>query len=284
MILSGVCHATWNLLLKRSGHKTSFLALASIVGGAALLGPALVAVFVTNLSARGIAFGCVTGSIHGVYGLSLARGYRLGDLSSVYPVARGAGLGLVPVAAALLLNEEISTVAALGIVMVVAGIYAVHIEGSRLSDLATPLRTLGGNPATRAALFTGALIATYYLWDKHALDEELSPVVLNQFAMTGHAIITASAAFLTSPSSLSAEWKERRFSIVVAGVLIVVAYLLVLVALETSQVSYVAPVREVGIVFGATVGVLFLGEGAGLWRVWAAALIVAGVVTLGLAP
>jgi multidrug transporter EmrE-like cation transporter len=284
VIFSGICHATWNLLLKQSDHKTSFLALASAVGGTALLGPAIAAALVTDLSARGFAFGCVTGTIHGVYGLSLARGYRLGDLSSVYPVARGAGLALVPVAAAMLLGEEISIIAAFGIAMVIAGIYAIHITGSALSDLTAPLRALRRNPGTQAALMTGVLISMYYLWDKHALDEELSPVVLNQFAMTGHTLITAGAALLTSPASLRAEWTERRLAIIVSGVLIVVAYLLVLIALETSQVSYVAPAREIGIVFGAVIGVLLLGEGAGLWRVWAAVLIVGGVITLGLAP
>ena len=184
----------------------------------------------------------------------------------------------------MLLGEEISIVAAFGIAMVIAGIYAIHITGSALSDLIAPLRALRRNPGTQAALMTGVLISMYYLWDKHALDEELSPVVLNQFAMTGHTLITAAAALLTSPASLRAEWTERRLAIILSGVLIVVAYLLVLIALETSQVSYVAPAREIGIVFGAVIGVVLLGEGAGLWRVWAAVLIVGGVITLGLAP
>jgi uncharacterized membrane protein len=67
-------------------------------------------------------------------------------------------------------------------------------------------------------------------------------------------------------------------------VLIQLAYLLVLAALETSRVSYIAPSREVGIVFGAALGVLFLGEGLGLWRIWASLAIVAGVVVLAVAP
>jgi len=69
-----------------------------------------------------------------------------------------------------------------------------------------------------------------------------------------------------------------------AGVLIQLAYLLVLLALQTSRVGYIAPSREVGIVFGAALGVLILGEGFGLWRVWASLAIVASVIVRAVAP
>ncbi len=70
----------------------------------------------------------------------------------------------------------------------------------------------------------------------------------------------------------------------VAGVLAPLGYVLVLVALTTSRISYIAPAREVGIVLGAVLGVLVLGEGYGAWRILGSILILAGVLTLGLAP
>ncbi len=282
VLASAVCHASWNFLLKRSKHKMAFLGSAGIIGSFTLLGPALVVAAVSGIGTAGIALGCATACLHGVYGLSLARGYRLGELSSVYPVSRGVGLALIPVGAALLLDESISTIAVLGIVMIVAGVYALHIEPHAVRDLAAPLRTLN-QPAGRTALLTGGLIATYSLWDKNALDE-LSPVVLNQFAMTGHALITTTVALRLNADDVRQEWRSGMWSIVAAGVLIQLAYLLVLVALETSEVSYIAPSREIGIVFGAVLGVVFLGEGFGFWRVWASLLIVAAVVVLAVAP
>jgi drug/metabolite transporter (DMT)-like permease len=282
VLASAVCHASWNFLLKRSDHKIAFLGSAGVVAAITLFVPAIVVVAANGVSNGGIALGLVTACLHGVYGLSLARGYRLGDLSSVYPVSRGVGLALIPLAAALLLNESISAIAVLGIVMIVVGVYSLHIEPHALHDLASPVRALNG-PAGRTALLTGVLIATYSLWDKNALDE-LSPVVLNQFAMTGHALITTTVALTRNPDDVRWEWRARALSIVAAGVLIQLAYLLVLAALETSRVSYIAPSREVGIVFGAALGVLFLGEGLGLWRIWASLAIVAGVVVLAVAP
>jgi drug/metabolite transporter (DMT)-like permease len=279
---SALCHASWNFLLKRSEHKVAFLGSAGIIGALTLLVPAITVAAVNGIGTSGVALGCATACLHGVYGLSLARGYRLGDLSSVYPVSRGVGLALIPIAAALLLDESVSGWAVLGIAMIAAGVYALHLEPEAWRDIAAPLRALNG-PAGRTALLTGGLIATYSLWDKNALDE-LSPVVLNQFAMTGHALITTTVAIRRNPDDLRWEWRSRAGSIIAAGVLIQLAYLLVLAALETSRVSYVAPSREVGIVFGAALGVVFLGEGFGLWRVWASLAIVAGVIVLAVAP
>lgn len=279
---SALCHASWNFLLKRSEHKIAFLGSAGIIGALTLLIPAITVAAVNGIGTSGVALGCVTACLHGIYGLSLARGYRLGDLSSVYPVSRGVGLALIPVGAALLLDENISAWAVLGIAMIAAGVYAIHIEPAAWRDIAAPVRALNG-PAGRTAVLTGVLIATYSLWDKNAL-EELSPVVLNQFAMTGHALITTTVALRQNPDDLRWEWRSRPGSIIAAGVLIQLAYLLVLAALETSRVSYIAPSREVGIVFGAALGVVFLGEGFGLWRIWASLAIVAGVVVLALAP
>lgn len=279
---SAVCHASWNFLLKTSDHKVAFLGSAGLVGAITLLIPAAIVAVANGITLAGIALGCVTAGLHGVYGLSLARGYRLGDLSTVYPVSRGVGLSLIPLGAALLLDEGVSATALLGIAMIAVGVYSLHIEPHALHDLAAPIRAVNG-PAGRSAVLTGLLIATYSLWDKNAL-EELSPVVLNQFAMTGHALITTAVAVTRNADDVGREWRSRAWSIVAAGVLIQLAYLLVLAALETSRVSYIAPSREVGIVFGAALGVLFLGEGFGLWRIWASLAIVGGVIVLAVAP
>ena len=80
------------------------------------------------------------------------------------------------------------------------------------------------------------------------------------------------------------EWRERRGSILAAGVMAPLAYVLVLVALTTSRISEVAPVGELGIVIGAMLGVMLLGEGYGRWRIAGAVTILAGVLTLALAP
>jgi len=278
VITSAFAHAGWNFLLKRSEHKTSFLWSAGGVALGIMLVPAVAFAFFDEPGWRGVGFGAGSGLIHGVYGISLSRGYQLGELSSVYPVSRGMGPALVPVFAVVLFDEHVSVLAGVGIGLIVIGIYAIHIDHKLWRDFAHPIRALT-SPATRTAFVTGALIACYSLWDKATLDY-LSPVTLNGFSMAGHFLVLTPVVLAAGTSGARTEWRLRGRSILAAGVLIPLAYTLVLAALTTSQVSYVAPVREVGIVIGAFLGVVFLGEGYGITRVLGSALIVGGVLGL----
>ena len=280
VITSAFAHAGWNFLLKRSDHKVSFLWSAGGVAVAVMVIPAIVFAFLDEPGWRGVGFGAGSGMIHGVYGLSLSRGYQLGELSSVYPVSRGMGPALVPLFAVVLFDEHVSLVAGVGIGLIVFGIYAIHVDHKLWRDVTHPIRALTG-PATRIAFLTGTLIACYSLWDKAALDY-LSPVTLNGFSMAGHFLVLTPVVLAAGTASARAEWRLRGRSIVAAGMLVPLAYTLVLAALTTSQVSYIAPVREVGIVIGAFLGVVFLGEGYGITRVLGSALIVSGVVGLAL--
>ena len=82
-----------------------------------------------------LGLGCGTASIHGIYAYTLTRGYDLGDLSSVYPIARGIAPALVPIFAVLIFDEQVSALAAGGIVLVVVGIYASHVDRRFLRDI-----------------------------------------------------------------------------------------------------------------------------------------------------
>ncbi len=307
VLASAVSHATWNFLAKRSTHKTAFFWCFTSVAFALYLPAALVFAVRDGVSAEGWLRGLGTAFLHGVYGLSLSRGYQLGDLSMVYPISRGMGPLLVPVLAVPILGESVSALAAGGVALVVAGIYALHAESMAPAAVLSPLR-FWDRPDSRYALVTGALIATYTLWDKAALDH-VPAVALNQFAMAGHALVLAPIALAGGAVAARAEWRERLGSVLAAGVLSPLAYVLVLAALTTSRVSYVAPavlsplayvlvlaalttsrvsyvapVREVGIVLGAALGVFLLGEPYGAPRILGSALIATGVILLAVAP
>ena len=282
VLSSALFHATWNLLLKRSGHKAVFFWSFTAVSFIVFLVPAIVFVAIDGLTWTGALFGLGSAAIHGWYGLALSRTYELGDLSSAYPVARGMGVTLIPIAGVAILGEDVSVAAGAGIGLVIAGIYAVQVQPRSLADLLQPARALA-LPSSRVALLTGGIIATYSLWDKAALDH-ISPVILNQFNMIGYLIILLPLAMHGQFQRLRAEWQVHGKGIVAAGVLAPLAYVLVLIALTTSQVSYIGPAREVGIVLGAVLGVAFLREGFGASRISGSLLVVAGVLTLGLAP
>jgi drug/metabolite transporter (DMT)-like permease len=282
VLASAVSHATWNFLLKRSEHKVAFMWSMSVVSFVVFLIPAAVFAYTRGIGWEGVAFGCVSGILHGAYGMALARGYQIGDLSVVYPIARGMGTALIPLAAVLLLDESISRWGGLGIGFVVLGVLAIQLQSIHPRDLLHPSRNMVV-PATAVAVLTGTLITMYSLWDKKTLDF-LAPVTLNEFSMFGYSLLLPPLVFREGSALLVAEWRNRWVTIIAAGLLAPVGYMFVLIALTTSRVSYVAPAREVGIVLGALLGVVLLGEGYGRIRIFGSLLIVAGALTLGLAP
>lgn len=282
VLASALCHATWNFLLKRSAHKTAYLWSMGALGFAVMVWPAAIVAAVNGFGWAALGFGVTTAFLHAIYGFLLSRSYTVGDLSTVYPISRGMGPALVPILAIPILGESVSGLAAGGIVLVVFGIYVLHIDARLWRDITHPIRLIAGADS-RLALVVGALIATYTIWDKAALDE-MSPVTLIAFAMAGHGVVLTPLALTIWRNGVWAEWRDRRRSIVLGGVLGPVAYLLVLVALTTSRVSYIAASREVGIVFGTALGVLLLGEGYGMNRFAGSLLIVTGVLTLAVAP
>jgi drug/metabolite transporter (DMT)-like permease len=282
VLASAFAHATWNFLLKRSEYKVAFLWALFSFSFVVFMLPAAVFAYTDGLGWRGLLFGVVSALLHGAYGLALARGYQIGDLSVVYPIARGMAPALIPIIAVVLFDEAVSGWGWLGIAFVVTGILVVQFQSLHPRDLARPLRNMGGRAAA-VALLTGALITTYTLWDKEAL-VHLAPVTLNQFSMSGYVLLLPFLVFRQQALSVRTEWRERRVSIIAAGILAPLGYLLVLIALTTSKVSYVAPAREVGIVIGALLGVVMLHEGYGRTRIVGSVLIVAGAMTLGLAP
>lgn len=279
---SALMHATWNLLLKLSRDKTTFVWAFSAVQFVVFLIPAIVAAILTGVPWQGVMFGLVSAVIHGCYGWGLSRSYELGDLSSAYPAARGMGVALIPIIGVAILDETVSNLAAAGIGLVIAGIFIVQTDLHTARGLLEPFRQLL-RPSNRIALLTGGLIATYSTWDKTALDH-LNPLVLTQFTVLGYLLILAPMALANRGKRVRAEWSQNRVAIVSAGLLSPAAYILVLFALTTSQVSYIGPSREVGIVLGAVLGVFFLREGFGVSRIGGSLLVLTGVLTLGLAP
>jgi drug/metabolite transporter (DMT)-like permease len=284
LILASACmHATWNYLVKRSSDKSLFFWAMAAVGFTGLAVPGVAFAAFDGFTPTMLGFALISVCFHASYAVTLTSSYRLGDLSSVYPISRGMGPALVPLLAVLLLGESVSAMAVAGIALVVVGIYATHIDSRLLRDFSHPLRALAA-PGTRIAFLTGVIIAAYTISDKAALNHDLNPVTLSSFDTFGNVLGLLPALAVAGAAALNREWHRDWPRIVAAGILAPLGYLLVLVALTTTRVSYVAPSREIGIVLGTAMGVLLLGEGYGLTRIWGSGLVVVGVVVIALAP
>lgn len=276
---AAVLHAAWNLLAKRAqAADTVVFVWLTTVTSVALYLPFVVAFLIVAplrqpLTAIDLAFIAGTAVLHAAYLLLLQRGYRVGDLSLVYPVARGTGPLLASVAAVLFLGERPGIAGGIGIAAIVAGIFVA--AGARL-------HVAHARASPGYGLATGTAIAAYTLWDKHAMSAlAVAPLVYEVGHFCVQAVLTAPlVAGGARRAALGPVWREYRAQILGVALLSPLGYILVLFALAVAPVSVVAPAREVSIVFGALLGARLFNEGDVRRRVAGSVLILAGIGAL----
>jgi drug/metabolite transporter (DMT)-like permease len=277
VLASAVMHATWNMVAKRSVVGQPFLFIAYVVGTVAYtpFAIALLVIAQPRLGWIALAFVVMAVVLQTVYFATLTAGYRVGDLSLVYPIARATGPLLATIGAILVLGERPSLLAIAGALAIVTG--AIVLTGDPRS-----LRARGAALAVGYALATGVLIALYTLWDKTAVALVLiPPLIYDWLTIGGQAIAVAPVAFRRR-DEVRTVWRTQRREVLFVGVVSRASYLCMLFALAISPVSYVAPARETGILFGTLLGTRVLAEGQGARRGVGAAAMVVGIVALAL--
>jgi drug/metabolite transporter (DMT)-like permease len=165
ILIAAIAHASWNLFSKQASvtGAVSFIWLMS-AAGTALYAPVIVIdvlVARPHLTALSWAFMAGTGVLQAAYFLFLQSGYRLGDLSLVYPIGRGTGALLAALAGIVLLGERPGAVAIAGIACIVAGIVAIGIPsrtggGSASSATASTVASAASGAASGASGASGA--------------------------------------------------------------------------------------------------------------------------------
>ena len=283
ILVAAVAHASWNLFSKQASAAGvgSFIWLMS-AAAAVLCAPVIaVSVLVEPPRLTGLCwiFLAGTGVLEAGYFLFLQNGYRLGDLSLVYPIGRGTGALLAALAGIAAFGERPGAVAIAGIACLVAGIVLIGIP-SRARNRQPQVPSAVS--AAMFALITGVFIASYTLWDKYAVTALRTPPLLQGYA--AFPII----ALLFAPQAHRARdrtarvWQAYRPQVLGAAVLCPLAYILVLAALSFTAVSAVAPAREVSVLFGVLLGRRLLNEGGLARRLMAAAAIVTGIVAIAI--
>ena len=283
VLLSAVAHASWNLMLKRAADPEVF-AWCLLVVATVLLAPLGVALLLFNsVGLPGLWFVLVTVVLHVLYFNLLARGYAQGDLSLVYPVARGMGPMLVPVLAVVILHETIEPLAIAGIAAIIGGIYTISWWGNFHQVLRSPLLFLR-SAGMRYAVLTGLTIAAYSIVDKEGVSH-VQPLLYMYYLSLGSAVTLAPYILVhKGVAAVRTEWRANALPITVAGLLTFAAYGMVLTAFSLSRVSYVTPAREVGIVIGVLMGVYLLKEPFGGGRILGSGFILAGLAMIALSP
>ena len=283
LLTAAFIHATWNLLLKRVGGGPAFQWLFAMLSVGLYL-PAVLAwcwYRPTSLNVTTVAVIAGSSVLHTLYYGVLQRGYRAGDLSVVYPLARGTGPFLAVIGAVLILGERPSAEVVAGGLLIILGVFVLSGAG------AWSRRARPSPAAVMYGLATGVVIASYTLWDKNAVSAVgIAPLLLDWGTNCGRTALLAPVA-LRRRSELRTHWLRHRREALGLALLNPLAYILVLTALRITPVSHIAPAREISILIGSLMGIRLLGEGNARVRLLGAASMTLGlvlIVTLGSPP
>lgn len=271
ILCSAVLHVSWNLLVKRRGDTLVSAWMLDLVPSV-FLWPLL---FFTGVpDPQGWAVALLSGSIHAASTVALVEAYEHADLSVAYPVARGLAPVMVAAGAGLALGERLSPQAVLGVLAVGIGVAWLGVSARSVGQ---------GFVGLAWAATMAALIAAYSIVDKIGVTRT-HPLAYAIIFMACDTVLLAPYVLLRrSPGRIAAVVRREGLPIFASAIIGFVGYLLVLVALRLTQVSYVAALREVSVVLAAIVGWRVLGEPAGAQRIAAAVLAAGGLITLSLA-
>jgi drug/metabolite transporter (DMT)-like permease len=277
VLIAATAHATWNFLAKRFARYEHLIWLSSVME-ALLLAPFVIWIVArsqTNFPSMAWLLLLATGVLHVLYTECLLRGYRAGDFTVVYPLARGTAPLLSFLGAVILLHERTSPIAVSGALLISLGILLSSGVGATLGNAGLPTGVLWG-----AA--TGVIIALYTLTDAYSVTRlGVAPLLVEYAGNLFRAIVLSRGAWLRR-STLRADSSLCWTGALGIAVLTPIGYVLALSAMRLAPVSRVAPVREMSMMIGMYFGARFLQEGHILRRVIGSAFICGGVAALAL--
>ncbi|AVO39317.1 DMT family transporter [Pukyongiella litopenaei] len=270
VLVAALLHATWNAVVKGAGDKTvvlGLIALGHVVPGIAVvaLAPPPDPVAIPYIIASTV--------IHWGYYFLLNMAYRLGDLSVMYPVARGLAPVLIAIGAQVWADETLPPLAWAGVLSVSAGIMV--LTRGLFSGALPPAAVL-------AALGTAGFVAAYSLVDGIGIRASGSPLGYIGWLYVAE-LTVAAFIFVTRWGRVRAMARRTAVLGFGGGVISGAAYALVLYAKTLAPLGIVSALRETSVIFAALIGVLWFGEGPKGNRLLAAVVVAAGIVLIGLA-
>ena len=270
VLVAAIAHASWNALVK--GDDDRLVTLGAVNAARFVLCIPIVAVLPLPAAASW-PYLVLSAILHVGYYVFLISTYRFGDLSKVYPLARGLSPLLVAAGAFAFAGERLSPIALVGVGVACAGIASLSAEGAAMRD---------GNQR-RGIVFaagTAVFIASYTVTD--AMGARLSGHAVSYVAwltiIDGLPMLIAAAVLRRA--ALTRHLADRAWKSVAGGALQLIAYGLVVWALVLAPMAAVSALRETSVLFAAIIGVKLLGEPLGRRRIAAAALVAAGIVMI----
>lgn len=288
VLLAALLHATWNALVKSSGDPLVNVTIVAATGGTIAIPFVLLQPLPLPETWQWLGASAV---VHLIYQLALVRMYRLGDLSQVYPIARGLAPILVASLAAVFAGESLELHQTVGLVVSAGAIVVLGRSHTRPRALA---RSGGGARAeataeedsSRRAVWTAVgvavLIGLYSYSDGRGVRSALEPAHFIAWSFLLGAAPLVLFTFMTRRRT-GVGWDARQTRRGVAGGLMAtLGYGIALWAMSRMPMALVSSLRESSVLFAALIGAILLRESFGIRRVLASAMLVVGLVLVQL--
>lgn len=273
---SALMHALWNLLVKRSRDKTVFIWWMFLVAGALLNIAHLLDVRPFPAPSPKMLLLAMGGGLCFVlYHLFCGRAYRGGDLSLTYPLTQTSML-YVPLWGFFYFQEPLSTAGIAGILLVAFGTYCIQFRSFCGAEMLRPFLCLG-NGSVQAALAAGFIYSFGAVIDKQGVSE-YSPLhftyVLVMFMFLFMSLNLMRPRYR---GRVLEEWRLNRTQVLISGPVMMGSFLSFRYGLQLTPLSYALPLRQLSLLFGVSIGVLFLRERCGAIRLASVLIILLGI-------
>ncbi len=269
VIAAAVLHAVWNAVIK-SGHDKHLGMTALVLGHAPIA--LVVAIFAPAPDAASWPFLIAGIALHVGYQLFLLTSYRFGDLTQVYPIARGTAPMLVAGVSVVILGVALSASELLAIVMIAIGVMSLSLV--RQND------GLRNSRAAVLAFVTGCFIAGYSLVDGLGARQAGTALGFYAWLSVANAIVFSIIMAIAKPGLIKRIHVEALPAFLLGGGASYVAYGLVIWAFTQAPIALVTALRETSIIFALLIGVFFLKEKLDLAKVVSTVVTLSGAILL----
>ena len=266
IIFAAFCHAGWSTIVKKSENGLAMMGITSIIEIIIFL-PLIFTVPLPTTSIWFFIF--ATTFLHGLYRYSVIKSYEYGDLSFVYPIARGGSVLIIGLISILILRVNINLTGIIGIVLICVGLFMISFLTAKKFN----------RSAFIIAIITASLIATYTILDGMAVRKSENAFTFIYWMLLLNGIPMLIYAFFSETGFR----KKNSYNIkdgVVAGVLAILGYGLVVWSMQYIEIAYVSSIREISIVLATLLSFYLLQETDASKRLMPSIIICTGITIL----
>ena len=269
VLLAAVLHASWNAMVKSGGTPEFSIASYQVVSTLICL-PFVFFVPLPLVESWPMIFISVV--VHNVYYFTLAKSYRVGDLSQMYPLFRGLAPVMVAIGAMIFAQEWLSPGSMIGIGLISLGLMSITLLGGQFGKI-SPL-------ALRWGLATSVLIATYTVVDGLGVRASGNSLSYILWLFVFESVPISVVLLLTKRKEWFSYIGNKPGKIALGGIASSAAYGLVIFAMGLGSMAMVSSLRETSVIFAALIGTLIFKESFGRQRIIAASLVCAGIILI----